>query len=42
MAKPLLGSLNWTIMWYAERNSTAGREEIANAIADYVLNGVAK
>lgn len=42
MAKPLLGSLNWTIMWYVERNSTAGREEISNVIADYVLNGVSK
>lgn len=41
MAKPLLGSLNWTIMWYVERNSN-GREEIANAIADYVLYGVSK
>lgn len=42
LAKPLLGSLNWTTMWYAERKeSTAeSRQEIANLIADFVVGGV--
>lgn len=40
LAKPLLGSLNWTTMWYADRPSSAPRGEIADTVADYVLNGV--
>ena len=40
LAKPLLGSLNWTTMWYADRPSSAPRGEIADTVADYVVNGV--
>lgn len=42
LAKPLLGSLNWTTMWYADRPgaSVASRREIADTVADYVMSGV--
>jgi AcrR family transcriptional regulator len=44
LAKPLLGSLNWTTMWYVDRegNTQASREKIAAIIVDYVVSGVRK
>ncbi len=42
LAKPLLGSLNWTTMWYVDRPETtdADRSAIADMIVDYVVGGV--
>lgn len=42
LAKPLLGSLNWTTMWYVERPGATdeSRTEIAEMIVDYVMGGV--
>lgn len=42
LAKPLLGSLNWTTMWYIDREQTTdeGRAKIADIIVDYILEGV--
>lgn len=42
LAKPLLGSLNWTTMWYIDRADTtdADRSGIAETIVDYVVGGV--
>ncbi|WP_370177147.1 TetR/AcrR family transcriptional regulator [Alteriqipengyuania sp.] len=42
LAKPLLGSLNWTTMWYLDRPSATdeSRAEIAELIVDYVMGGV--
>lgn len=44
LAKPLLGSLNWTVIWYADnkRGAAQSRQEIADIIADYALGGVLK
>lgn len=44
VAKPLLGSLNWTVIWYSDdrRGAARSREDIADAIADYALGGVLK
>jgi len=44
LAKPLLGSLNWTVIWYADnkRGAAQSRQEIAEIIADYALGGVLK
>jgi len=44
LTKTLLGSLNWTIMWYVERGQSPAdtREEIAGIIADFILHGVSK
>jgi AcrR family transcriptional regulator len=44
LAKPLLGSLNWTVIWYADnkRGAAQSRQEIADIIADYAMGGVLK
>lgn len=44
LAKPLLGSLNWTTMWYVDRegSSQQTRERIAEIVVDYVVGGVSK
>ncbi|MEA1015351.1 TetR/AcrR family transcriptional regulator [Sphingosinicella sp. LY1275] len=44
LAKPLLGSLNWTTMWYVDREDStdATRREIAEIVVDYVVGGVRK
>ncbi|MBY8821693.1 TetR/AcrR family transcriptional regulator [Sphingomonas colocasiae] len=44
LAKPLLGSLNWTTMWYVDRDGTTPetRAEIAEIVVDYVVGGVRK
>lgn len=44
LAKPLLGSLNWTTMWYVDREGSTQetREGIAQLVTDYVMGGVRK
>ena len=44
MTKALLGSLNWTIMWYNQRGRSPAmaREDIAETIADFAVHGVSK
>lgn len=44
LAKPLLGSLNWTTMWYVDREGSnqQTREQIAEIVVDYVVSGVRK
>ena len=44
LAKPLLGSLNWTVIWYsdAKRGAAQSRQDIADIISDYALRGVLK
>ena len=44
LAKPLLGSLNWTVIWYDDNKWGAdrSRQEIADIIADYALEGVVR
>lgn len=42
LSKPLLGAINWMIMWYRPRpNGTqADRERLCNTMADFVIRGV--
>ena len=42
IVKPLLGSLNWTTVWYRPNRSESDseRERMASAIADYAIFGV--
>lgn len=44
LAKPLLGSLNWTTMWYVDRDGSDARSraQIAEIVVDYVVSGVRK
>jgi AcrR family transcriptional regulator len=44
LVKPLLGSLNWTVIWYDDNKWGAdrSRQEIADIIADYALEGVVR
>ena len=42
MAKPMLGSLNWTSRWYHPRpdETKKARAALAHSIADFVVAGV--
>lgn len=44
LAKPLLGSLNWTVIWYNDKKWGAdrSRQEIADIVTDYTMGGVVK
>ena len=42
MARPLLGAMNWMIMWYRPRPTTtkAAREKLSGGMADFLLRGL--
>lgn len=41
MAKPLLGAMNWMIMWYRPRNmGKAAREKLLDGMSSYLLRGL--
>ena len=42
MAKPLLGAMNWMIMWYRPRPNTgkAARDKLCNSMSSFLLRGL--